>query len=172
MPVDTQARIIDIADAVVADLNANIAAKDSTGAAIHPRFTAVRSWWREFRPSDRNDLQIDVRPTNQQDGEESRGANERHFGVEIVIQQRVEKDDPDRVDALISLGCRIAERYFVTLAPCQTHTTDYPEMTTALGAGAPVQCRENVHVLYDPNALSQNRFFSVVSLTFAEYRDT
>ncbi len=61
MPSDLTARIIEIADAFVLDLNAQVAVKAYDGTTIAARFTAERTYVRDWKNADLAELKVDVR---------------------------------------------------------------------------------------------------------------
>lgn len=153
------ARAREIADAIVTTLNSEVASKDEDGAAIPTQFTARRVYLLEYDNIDLAKLRVDVRPTVVIREEQDRGSNRHFYGVEICVQKRIKKltdDNTSTVDELVDLANRI-ERLF-PIGEIESLSND-PTGT---------QVVESTHLLYDPDKLSQGKFYSLLSLTMLE----
>jgi hypothetical protein len=153
-------RIIIVSDAVVDEINADIAAKDEAGNPLSPvLFTANRTYGAEYTNAELKTLRVDVRHPAVITGEESRGGSEDTYGIEIAVQQAVAIGNTEAIDALVILARRMARRFPVTSV---IDTDDVPHSDG-------VQVIENQHLVFDPEKLAQGRFFSLISLTLREF---
>lgn len=173
---DLTARMIQIADAVVLDLNANVAAKDSANNPIVPsRFAAERTYWREWDNKDLAILHVDVRHAGVTQVEAlDRGRSVSvDFDFEVAVQQMVDRSNRDLLDALSNLTARIAGRYAIGVCPCGLQASEFPEITGALEADTPIQIVGNAQqIIYDPSKMARMRFFSLTVVTFREFIQT
>lgn len=155
-----KARVIEIAEAFVEDLNKHVA---------KGMFVAKRTYYPEYSMAqmDRK-IQVDVVIGSTSSGEESRGSTEDTFPIEIGVQCAVSRIDVDTIDVLIGLTSTIASRY-PTTQPLQVD--DFPEMAEILGDRLPIQVIENECLLYDPLCLREKEighFHSRIALTIRE----
>jgi hypothetical protein len=154
-------RIIEVANFVVAALNADVAALDESGDPISPPlFEADRSYYAEYTNVQLATLQVDVRHPAVVTAEESRDGTEDTYGIEIALQQTVNRTDQAAIDALVTLARRAA-RTFPVAAVMAVAGSD-PDLLD-------VQVAENVHLVFDPDKLAGNRFYSSISLAIKEY---
>ncbi len=164
MSVDAVARIIEVADAVAAEINDKIASRRSDQTAISPaRFTARHTYGADYTNTELSTLRVDVRFPTQGTEEESRGGSADTYDIEITVQQFGQslKTDIEAIDLLVNLANRIGKLYPVT---------------STIGAygnvvAGRVQCISNTRLVYAPDKLQQNRFFSLIALTFREFVD-
>lgn len=184
MAIDRTARIIEVANAIVADLNSTIAIKlhptvpgekVQDGAAIERRFEAVRKYRTLYRYAELSSLRVDVGYMLATNEEESKGHQAETMPLEILIQKAVSDVAIEAIDDLVNLSVRIALRYPTTLCPCQgLDAANYPAFVSVLGDGSAIQCVENEHLIYDPLILmgegnqGQRYFMSRINLTWHE----
>jgi hypothetical protein len=150
-------RIIEVADAIVSTIDAQVAALDEAGNPIAPAlFTADRTYGVAYTNPELATLRVDVRHPAVQTEEESRGAGSKDtYGIEIAVQQTVPKTDKAAIDALIVLARRLARTF--------------PVSSVLMVGDNEVQVTENLHLVFDPEKLNANRFFSLISLAIQEY---
>jgi hypothetical protein len=153
-------RLIDVANTIVGMLNADVAALDENGGAISPvLFTAKRTYAAEYTNVQLKTLQVDVRHPVVSTAEESRGGNEDTYGIEIALQQVVDKTNLTAIDALVKLSRRAARLF--------------PANSVIFGGVINqtdgVQVIENLHSVFDPTKLAANQFYSLISLALREF---
>lgn len=165
---DSTARIIEISDAMVADINANVA---------EGRWEAKRSYYAEYRETEMAKYpQVDVLFASSVNEEESRGSGgipntEGTYPFEISVQQTCSYTDTDKIDGLVNLVARLAGRYKAS-QPFGQHpgfVTGYPEFAAITGNDAPLQVVTNEVLYYDPICLkSKKHFHGRISIVFKE----
>ena|ERR1022692_4624550 len=154
-------RIIEVANYIVAELNAEVAAFDESGNPISPAlFTADRAYYTEYRNTDLVNLKVDVRHPAVATAEESRGGTEDTYGIEIAMQQAVVRTNLAALDALVTLARRVARTFPVTAVL---------PITSSDPALFQVQVAENLHLVFDPDKLARGQFYSLVSLAIVEF---
>jgi hypothetical protein len=142
----TPSLIIQVADAVVADLNAS-------EAATSVPFKAVRHYRPEFELAELKTPRISVVPRGINITPASRSQNSHEVEIDVAIQQRVQAGDTETIDALMNLVQTIADGLR------QRRLTAMPE---ALWIGT-----RNVPI-YSPDHLETKGVFTgVLTLTFA-----
>jgi len=93
------ATIIDIADAIVAELN---------GESFSQPFTAERAYKPTFDLQEMQDLHVTVVPKELASQQSSRSMVQQDFQIDIGIQKKLEADDAE-TDALMALVEEIAD---------------------------------------------------------------
>lgn len=96
------AREVQIADALVAELNA-------PPRPWHGQLTAQRVWETDYRAEDLADLLVTVVPTTIGEEDQARGSDRYRYTLEVGIQQRVTRGDRTRMDELALLAQTIHE---------------------------------------------------------------
>lgn len=170
MPTDAPARIHEVVDAVVLELNARIAGKLEDGTSVTPRFTATDEFTVQMPNPTLRDWQVNVRCSATASDEESRGGSEEQYTIEIVAQKAVEKTDKEEIKLLIDLVNRICRLYYVNRTIGQNGDSGEPGTTYGEVEPNTVQVIGNSRLVYDPAQLDKGRFFSIVSVTFREFR--
>jgi len=179
---EATARIIEIANVFVTDLNTEVAAKEpgtspqhGDGAARTAIFTADRVYQADFSNTDLQSLRVSVRTIAQQLKEDDRGGHATLMMLEIAVQKLVRsKNEENDFDALVNLSDRIAQRYGKTLVPCSPGNfasairPAYPVFVAALGANWSLQVTDAMHEIFNPDKLAQGRFVSRIVLTLDE----
>lgn len=95
--------VIDIADAVTAELNA------APPGTFTPSFTAVRRVLPEFDLADLADLKVSVVPKRVEITGSTRSASQYEIAVDIGVQKKLGKDLDSEVAALSTLVDQIAD---------------------------------------------------------------
>ncbi len=95
--------VIDIADAVTAELNA------ASPGTFTPSFTAVRRVLPEFDLADLADLKVSVVPKRVEITGSTRTASQYEIAVDIGVQKKLGKDLDSEVAALSTLVDQIAD---------------------------------------------------------------
>lgn len=175
---ETTARIIELANVFVDDLNEEVAKKEpgtspqhGDGAARTAIFTAERVYHADFSNEELKTLRVGVRTIAQQLKEDDRAGHATGMLIEITIQQMArDKNAKGDFDRLVNLSNRIAQRYGTTLVPCSDAPTHdaYPVFVAALGANWSLQVTDNLHEVFNPDKLAQGRFVSRIVLTLDE----
>lgn|SRR3990167_1352709 len=170
MPVDTVARCRAIANAMVTDINTEIAAKQSDGTAISPaRFTAAVNWYPEYELAQLFDVRVDLRIVDSSSEAESRNGIYLIHEMEITLQKAIRETETAAINLLVDIGCRIAKFYCENVEPCGADSSGHSSMVTALGADYPLECTSSKHTVYDPVRLHDYRhFWSMLALTWRE----
>ena len=94
------ATIIDIADAVVSELN---------GGTFSQGFTAERHYRPVFELADMKTLHVTVVPKGVEMSGASRSLVQHDFAVDVAVQKKLESGDAAEMDALMSLVEEIAD---------------------------------------------------------------
>ncbi len=135
--------VIEVADAVVASLNAG---------SFTPPFTAARKYVPAVELSDLVDLNITVVPKSLEISTATRTGSHFDCTIDIGIQQKVNPDEPAELDALSDLAEQIVDH--LRLQPLDA----MPEAAWLSITHEPV---------FAPEHLDQQRVFtSVVSVTY------
>ena len=135
--------IIEIADAVVAELNAS---------ALFAPCVAERSYAPLFELSEMKDLHVTVVPRGKTTAAHSRATTQEDVAIDVAIQMKLDKADNEEIDALMELVDQIAEYFKLKrLTACPDAAwigTEY-------------------RAIFSPEHLAKMRqFTSVLSLTF------
>lgn len=140
------ARIIDIADAIVAELNA------APAGSFGPAFTAVRRVLPAFELSELAELRVTVVPKALEISGAMRSASQFDCQVDIGVQQKLGKDLDTEVAALCGLVEQIAA---------------YLRRRPLTGAPLAAWVRTQNDPVYAPDHLAQQRTFtSVLNVTY------
>ena len=94
------AQILDIADAVVAELNAETFTQD---------FTAVRRYVPRYEPKDIKELTVTVIPGPQAVEQAARDAGEHDYTIMVGVQIKLDSQDAAEVDPMVGLVEEIAD---------------------------------------------------------------
>jgi len=94
--------IADIADAVVAELNA---------ASLSQPFEAERSYLPRFDLAEMKDLHVTVVPKGVMVLPGSRNHNQHDYSVDVAVQKKLSAADNDEIDALMGLVDEIADHF-------------------------------------------------------------
>ena len=141
------ATILDIADAVVAELN---------GGSFGLPFTATRAYIPRFDLEEMATLRVTVVPKGVQITRGSRGKDQHDYRVDVGVQQKFEQEDAAELDSLMGLVEQIAD-HFRSLAL----ETD-PEAVCVAVENGPVYAQEHMR---------EGRLFtSILTLTFRAWR--
>ena len=92
--------VADIADAVVAELNAH---------TFSPAFTAVRTYLPVYDLAEMADLHVTVVPKGVTSQQASRDASQFEISVDIAVQKKLATGDNSEIDPLMDLAEEIAE---------------------------------------------------------------
>jgi hypothetical protein len=137
---------IDIADAVVAELNA---------ASLSQSFTATREYVPSFVPSEQSGTVIYVIPGEIAQIRESRDSYQEEVAIGIGIYKTVSVVDKSTVDAMVTFTEQVADLF--RLSGLQGY------------AGATVV--EVKNSLYEPSALDQHKTYaSLITLVYRLFR--
>ena len=140
------ALIIDIADAVTAELNAAL-----TGT-FDPTITAVRRVLPEFELADLADLKVSVVPKAVEINGSTRSASQFDMQIDIGVQKKLGKDLDTEVAALCSLMDQIAA---------------YLRRRALAGVPGAAWVRTQNDPVYAPEHLAEQRVFtSVLTVTY------
>jgi hypothetical protein len=143
---------IDIADAVVAELNG----PRPPGQEFSPAFTAVRAYRPQFELPDLKTLRVTVVPKAIEITGMARTVNQHDVSIDVAVQKKVAAADDAELDALMVLVERIADLFRLR------RLSMFP---TALW-----QRTLNVPI-YSPEHLEQKQVFtSVLTLSFRVIR--
>lgn len=150
----SQALTIDIADALVAEMNAE-AAKPS-GGVLGTQFVAARHYRPQFDLADLKALRVSVVPKGIAIASLGRASNQHDVAVDVAVQKKVDPASVAELDGLMLLVERIADFFRL-------------RRLSALPAAAWIKT-ENAPV-YAPEHLEQHRVFtSVLTLTYRAVR--
>jgi len=140
-----QADIIELADAVVADLN---------GHAFSQPFTAERGYLPTFELPDLNALKVTVVPKEDGGKLDTRSSSTHDYAVDIGIQMKPPNVDNASLDPLVYLTQEIADYFLFGKRP-----------------GGTTLISPQVRILYLQDHMHKFRqFTSVVTLTFRGWR--
>jgi hypothetical protein len=150
----SQALLIEVADALVAELNAE-AAKPA-GGVLGVQFVAGRHYRPQFDLADLKALRVSVVPKGITIASLGRASNQHDVAVDVAVQKKVDPADTAELDGLMLLVESLAD--FFRLRRLST-----------LPAAAWIKT-ENAPV-YAPEHLEQHRVFtSVLTLTYRVVR--
>lgn len=171
MPVDTVARCRAIANAIVTDINTEIAAKQSDGTPISPaRFTAAVNYYPEYTIAQLADLKVDIRFFEATTEGESRAGIAGTTEIEITVQKAIRYTETAAISLLVDIAARIAKFYQENEQPCGAESARHASMVTALGSGHPIRCAASVHTIYDPVRLHDyGHFWSMIATSWQEF---
>ena len=157
MPVDADARIITVRDAVAADIVAEIAKKTSTGTAISQRFEVTTYYIDDYQLENMKNVRVTVKIAGAATEALDRGPSSTdNYLFEISVQQACRQQDTEKLDELLCLAKRISKRY-------------YPNFQLSAFAN-PVVVQGNESELYNEVCLRDGRHFhSRINLTFSEF---
>jgi len=159
MPVDVEARIITVRNAIVAEIDAEIAAKESSGTAITPaRFTTGKDYVDDYQLANMKHVRVNIKIVGDEtEALDRKPSSEDLYRFEISIQQACHASDTAKLDALFNLAKRIGKLY-------------YPNRRLALEN--PVTVTVNETELYNYVCLRDHKHFhSRINLTLREYVD-
>ena len=140
------AAIVQLADAVVADLNA---------ATFSQPFTAQRSYLPRWKLEELATIRVTVVPKDDVGERASRAQWQEDYQLDVAIQQRLGANETAQMDALVLLGQELAD-YFKSRNP----TGDLATLVAV--AFAP---------LFDPDHLEKHKTLTtVLNLTFRGWR--
>ncbi len=140
------AAIVQLADAVVADLNA---------ATFSQAFTAQRSYLPRWKLEELATIRVTVVPKDDVGERASRAQWQEDYQLDVAIQQRLGANETAQMDALVLLGQELAD-YFKSRNPAG-------DLATLVAvAFAP---------LFDPDHLEKHKTLTtVLNLTFRGWR--
>lgn len=140
------AAIVQLAEAVVADLNA---------ATFSQRFTAQRSYLPRWKLEELATIRVTVVPKDDVGERASRAQWQEDYQLDVAIQQRLGANETAQMDALVLLGQELAD-YFKSRNPAG-------DLATLVAvAFAP---------LFDPDHLEKHKTLTtVLNLTFRGWR--
>ena len=140
------AAIVQLADAVVADLNA---------ATFSQSFTAQRSYLPRWKLEELATIRVTVVPKDDVGERASRAQWQEDYQLDVAIQQRLGANETAQMDALVLLGQELAD-YFKSRNPAG----DFATLVAV--AFAP---------LFDPDHLEKHKTLTtVLNLTFRGWR--
>jgi hypothetical protein len=140
------AEIIELADRIVADLNA--------GSFCLP-FTAQRAYLPTFELPDMNVLRVTVVPKADEGKLDTRSSSTHEYAVDIGIQQKPDVADNDHLDPLMKLTEQIADFFLFGTRP-----------------GGATLVAPKVAILFVQEHLQKfGQFTSVLTLTFRGWRE-
>ena len=135
--------IIDIADAVVEELNAG---------SYSQSFTAERHYLPELKLTETEDLHVLVVPAVIEMGQPARNALLYDYSIDVGILKKLQAADADEVDPLVDLVQEIADSLRLK------RLTEYPDAAWVRAVNEPVFVREHFDDL--------RQFTSVLRLTY------
>ena len=94
------AQIVDIADAVVEELN---------GHEFSQEFTAVRLYVPRYKPQDIKDLTVTVVPGPHAIEGATRGSDQHEYTILVGVQMKLDSDDAATLDPMVSLVEEVAD---------------------------------------------------------------
>ena len=137
------AQIIDIADGVVTELNAN---------AFSQPFTAERHYRPLFDLPEMKTLHVSVVPAGLKINSLSRGADQHEYQIDVAVQKKFQEETPAELDPLMHLVEEIADHF-------RTPRLDaLPGVVCAGVENKPVYAQEHFDEL--------RQFTSILTLTF------
>lgn len=135
--------ITDVADAVVAELNA---------ATFSQSFTAKRHYQPRYELADLQTLHVTVIPSGLTTQLLGRGQSQREVAIDIAVQKKLDQEQNADVDPLMALAEEIAEHFR------GRRLTDFPNA---------IWSKTEHRAIYATEHLQQYRqFTSVMTLTF------
>ena len=140
------AAIVEIADAVVTDLQAH---------TFSQPFSAQRSYLPRYRLEELTDVRVTVVPKDEVGQRASRSQWQSDYKLDLAIQQRLGADELAQMDGLILLGQELADFF-------KSHNPPGDVATLVEVAFAP---------LFDPDHLEKHKTLTtVINLTFRGWR--
>ena len=140
-----QADILQLADALVADLN---------GHSFSQPFQAVRGYLPTFELQDLNTLKVTVVPNKDEGKLDTRSSSAHEFAIDIGVQKKPPKTDNEDLDPLMYLVQEIADYFLFGKRPGET-TLIAPQVRI-------LYLQEHLHKFH--------QFTSVLTLTFRGWR--
>ena len=141
------ALIVDIAEAVVVELNAG---------QFSQAFTAQRLYRPQFDLAEMQDLHVTVVPKGIETSIASRSSVQCDVSVDVAVQKKLQTEDADEIDPLMNLVEEIADFFR------GRKLSQYPRASWIATANEPV---------YSPGHLEELRqFTSVLTVTFRVMR--
>ncbi len=135
--------VLNIADSIVADLNA---------ATLSLPVTAHRLYVPNFQLEDMNELRVSVVPRELQISSLDRARNQHDVDIDVAIQKKFKTGDAAEIDPLVSLAEEIA---------------DFFRLQRLASFSAAIWSRTEHRVLYSQEHWDQmNQFTSLLTLTF------
>ncbi len=139
--------ITDVADALVAELNA---------ASLSLPLAAARHYVPSFELPDMKDLHVSIVPKGVVITKSDRSRNTNDFQIDVAVQKKFEKGDAAEIDPLMSLVEEIADFFRLR------RLTAYPNAHWIKTEHAPIYSQEHWDEL--------RQFTSVLTLTFRVVR--
>lgn len=138
--------IVEIADAVVADLNAH---------AFSRPFMAVRTYLPRYKLEDLADTQVSVVPKDDLGQRASRAQWQQDYKIDVAVQQKLGSNEQAQMDELLLLGQELTD-YFKDRNPSGNHAVL-------------IEC--GYAPLFDPEHLEKHKTLTtVLNLTFRGWR--
>ena len=141
------ATILDIADAVVAELN---------GGSFSMPFTATRAYIPRFDLADMTTLRVPVVPKGLEIAASSRGRDQHDYRLDIGIQQKFSEGDAAELDPLMSLVEELADHFRGLVLDTEP--------------GAACVAVENGPIYAQEHMREGRLFTSILTLTFRTWR--
>lgn len=139
--------ITDIAEAVVAELNAG---------TFSQTFQAERHYLPVYELEDIKDLRVTVVPKGTAIQSAGRGSNQHDVEIDVAVQKKLTKTEPTEIDPLIALVEELADQFRLK------RLASYPNAVWTRTQNEPVYAAEH---------LDQYRVFtSILTLTFRVIR--
>jgi len=135
--------ITDVADAIVAELNA---------ASLSLPLTAARHYVPSFELQDMKDLHVSVVPKGVVITKSDRSRNTNDFQIDVAVQKKFEKGDAAEIDPLVTLVEEIADFFRLR------RLDSYPAAHWIKTEHAPIYAQEHWDEL--------RQFTSILTLTF------
>jgi len=140
------ATIIDIADAVAAELN---------NASFSREFTATRSYLPRFELPEMAELHVTVVPRGLDISTVTRSGHQHDYRIDVAVQQKLQSADVSEVDELMGLLEEIADHF-------RSRTLEVPLAGCVAVENEPVYVAEHMDEM--------RQFTSVITLTFRIWR--
>ena len=141
------ALITDVADAVVAELNAT---------AFSQPVEAKRAYLPQFDLAEMKDLHVTVVPKGVTILPGSRSQNQHDLAIDVAVQKKLEKADNTEIDALMGLVDEIADRFRLK------RLDSYPNAVWLKTEQQPIYSQEHLDQM--------RQFTSVLTFTFRMVR--
>lgn len=139
--------ITDVADAVVAELNA---------ASFSQTVEAVRGYVPQFDLAEMKDLHVTVVPKGVSILPGSRSQNQHDLAIDVAVQKKLDKADNTEIDALMGLVDEIADRFRLR------RLDSYPNAVWLKTEQQPIYSQEHLDQM--------RQFTSVLTFTFRVVR--
>jgi len=141
------ATILNIADAVVAELN---------GGSFSMSFTAMRTYIPRFDLADMTTLRVTVVPKGLEIAASSRGRDQHDYRLDIGVQQKFSEGDAAELDPLMGLVEELADHFRGLVLDTE------PEAACVVVENGPIYAQEHMR---------EGRLFtSILTLTFRTWR--